>query len=234
MSRNSGHMYIYYGEEYINKLEVDFMGYEVSEENFITCHHIYLNKEVDNGDVDGSRTNYSVPLGRLSHDLLHGVIELYNPNLYIKWRDYFLKVYLNKNMTSTLSKERLLLKTEIEMWLNQYCKLKLPSITTYNSKYIKRLLKDDYIKDCIRYGNKILDGYKYASYTTYFKTEKEIVEYDKICSATFKYLIETDYFNTHQKKFVESFSPYLSYYLFKNHNIVNLHNAVDNYLVRKK
>lgn len=77
---------IYYPE---GKKYIDWMGYEITEDNYPTYHHIEKREDLkkEGKDIDPTVENGAY-LGNLSHSALH-YIELVDKDLYYSWNHLF-------------------------------------------------------------------------------------------------------------------------------------------------
>ena len=77
---------IYYDD---NKPYIDWMGYEINEDNYPTYHHIEKREDLikDNKDIDATVENGAY-LGLFSHQKLHE-IEKIDKDLYYSWNHLF-------------------------------------------------------------------------------------------------------------------------------------------------
>ncbi|MBQ9024134.1 MAG: hypothetical protein IJ105_02800 [Bacilli bacterium] len=78
---------IYYPDD---KPYIDWMGYEINEENYPTYHHIEKREELKrNGESIDPTIENGAYLGNLSHQTLH-YIEQIDKDLYYSWNHLFL------------------------------------------------------------------------------------------------------------------------------------------------
>ena len=112
---------IYYPDD---KAYIDWMGYEINEENYPTYHHIEKREDLKrNGESIDPTIENGAYLGNLSHSTLH-YIETIDKELYYSWNHLFL----------IINKMRCYPIDDVLKMINNLQKLSEDAINKHNNK----------------------------------------------------------------------------------------------------